>query len=231
MGRVVQTLVDRATRSRFLARWIFGGDPPPLGPDEHYFDATTLALLGALRRDIPEGSRVLDMGAGSVAVLGLWLWRVRGCEVTCTEVDPALVERARESVRLAGAPIRVLQASLFEGLEESFEHVVFNPPYVPTAVGHERGLPERTRSQWDGGPEGTAAIATFLEAFERAGGAAVARMGVNRRHVPRMEVERLCADRAGLTLRAVRPHRWLPVDVYVLVTSQSPSASTSSPLE
>jgi methylase of polypeptide subunit release factors len=231
MSWLWSSLVGRLTRSRILARSIFGLPFPRLGPDEHYFDATTLALRFELRHRIPRGCRVLDMGTGSAAVLGLWLWRARGCRVTCTDVDAAIVQRARESVRLAGAPIRVHQGSFFEDLDDAFDHVVFNPPYVPTAVGRRRELPERTRSQWDGGPEGTDVIAAFLEAFESAGGSAVAWMGVNHRHVSRADVERLCAQRAGIALRAVHARRWLPVDVYVLVRSQSPSASTSSPHE
>ena len=123
------------------ARVLFGGRFPRLRPDEHYFDVTTVALRAVLRRGIAPASRVLDMGTGSAAVLGLWLWRRLRCRVRCSEVDPELVLQARESVRRNGAPIEVVRASFFEGVDGRFDHVVFNPPYVPTRVGSERGLP------------------------------------------------------------------------------------------
>jgi len=226
---VLRSLFGRLARSRWLAGTLLGLELPALEPGEHYVDATTLALLRAARRRVVPGSRVLDVGTGSAAVVALWLWRRLGCEVTATEIAPHVAARARECARLNDAPVRVVEGDLLAGLDGPFDHVLFNPPYVPTATGRARGLPERYRSQWDGGTDGTGALSRFLAAFEREGGGATALLGVNRRHVPRaLALERI-GQRAGLTLVERLDAPWLPSDVYVLARRKGPSASTSSP--
>ena len=222
-------LFGRLTRSRFLAQELFGARILPLEPGEHAFDATTLALRRRAIACIAPGARVLDVGTGSAAILGLWLWR-RGCRVTCTELDPAIAARARAHVELNGAAVRVETGSFFAGLREPFDHVLFNPPYVPTGTGRQRALPQSHRTQWDGGPDGTDTIAAFVEAFAREGGSATALMGVNSLHVPRERVE-LLLQRDGLAVQGVWKHPWLPVHVYDFVRNQSPIASPSRPVE
>jgi release factor glutamine methyltransferase len=219
----------RLARSRAAARGFLGIALPTLTADEHYFDATTLALVLAMRGRVARGARVLDMGCGSFAVIGLWLWKHFECQVVSTEVDAAIAERARESIRFNAAPIEVSVGEHFAGRREQFDWIVFNPPYVPTEVGRARGLPERMRTQWDGGPDGSAAIARFLAAFEREGHSASALLGVNRGHVARARVLELIERHQALALRETVRHPLLPSEVYVLVSTKSPSASTSSP--
>lgn len=224
-----QSLIRRFARSRRVAERLLGLQLPELGEDEHYFDATTLALISVAREVVPKGARVLDVGCGSAAVLGLWLWKHRGCQVVCTEIDATLAEHARACIAANGAPIEVVRGEHFAGLTQRFDWVLCNPPYVPTAVGRARGLPDRFRTQWDGGADGTDTIASFFAALERDGQGARALLGVNRRHVPRERVLELVRARAGLEVRGTARHPLSPSVVYDLASTKSPSASTSSP--
>jgi methylase of polypeptide subunit release factors len=226
---VLRLLFRRLLRSRALAARLLGLELPALEDGEHYLDVTTLALLRAARGRVPRGSRVLDVGTGSFAAIGIWLERRLGCEVVATEVDPQVAERARRCVQLNRAGVRVVEGDLLAGLEGPFDHVLCNPPYVPTAPGVAQGLPQRLRSQWDGGPDGSETIARFLAAFEREGRRATALLGVNSRHVPRARVLERIGERTGLELVELVPGAWLPADVYVLVTRKGPSASASRP--
>jgi len=219
----------RLARSRAVAQSFLGLELPPIGVDEHYFDATTLALVLAMRGRVARGARVLDMGCGSFAAIGLWLWKHFECQVVCTEVDAQIAERAREAILLNQAPIDVLVGEHVASRAERFDWVVFNPPYVPTEVGRARGLPERMRTQWDGGPDGSEEIARFLDALESESWGASALLGVNRQHVPRARVLERIERHAALALRETVRHPLLPSEVYVLASTKSPSASTSSP--
>lgn len=225
---VLRRLLTALTRSKIAARALFGGGYTSLAPGEHHFDITTVALVRKARTMVPRGARVLDLGTGSAAVLGLWCWRHLGCTVIYTDVDLEIMRRARENVVLNGAPPLVLCCPFFEGLRAEFDVVLFNPPYVPTSVGEARGLPERWRTQWNGGPEGVDVISAFLQAFADRGGDATALMGVNRRHVSRVRVTSLL-ERQDLTTVEIWSHAWLPVDVYVLVRRKSPKAKASRP--
>jgi methylase of polypeptide subunit release factors len=220
---------QRATRSPLLLRWLFGVRAGALEPGDRYFDLTTLALRRAARARVRRGSRVLDMGTGTSAVLGLWLHRALGCRVVCTDVSSLAVARAREVVAHNGADVEVRCTPFFDGLEQEFDYVFFNPPYLPTAVGIARRQPEALRSMWDGGADGTRAIAAFLAAFAAWDARATAVLGVNRLHVPRARVEELLGAEAGVAPIAIDAHPLLPVDVYFLERTKSPSTSTSMP--
>ncbi len=219
-------LVARLTRSRRLARALFGLELPAPEPGERYFDATTVAMRRACRAHVCPGARVLEVGTGSFAVLALWLSRTLGCLVTSTEINPTIARRARESVQRLGASVDVVEGSFLAGLAGPFDIVLCNPPYVPTPKGEALGPPEHLRSRWDGGPDGSDTLAGFLAAFEAEGGGALGMLGVNRRHVPRERVLELLGHRTGLRLAGVESDPWLPIDVYRLVRTAAPSSKS-----
>jgi methylase of polypeptide subunit release factors len=196
--------------SRTLARWFFGVDFPR-SPGQGYFDMTTPALVKVVGPRVRRESRVLDMGTGPFAVIGLALWRRCGCHVLATDVHPDIVRRARENVAANGAPIRVVEARFFEGIDEEFDCVTFNIPYVPTA---RLARPGDFRS--DGGPEGTSVIEAFLDAMSASGRAASAYLGVNASFVPRPKVVPLVEKRGSLRLAEIVRPLVIPVDVYVV---------------
>jgi len=224
---LLRTLFGTLARSRLAARLLFGLDLPSLPKSCHYFDATTLALSGVAKRRLRPGLRVLDMGTGSAAVLGLFASKL-GCEVVATEVNGSIATQAEESIARNGAAIEVRRGAFFADHAAALDFVLFNPPYVPTEVGLSRGLPEGLRTQWDGGPEGTSVIVDFLDAVVAREDGPCVLMGVNRRHVPRGKIEALLRSREGVELEAVESSS-LGVDVYVFSTKKSPIASASSP--
>ncbi len=204
------------TRSSGCARLLFGGRFQGLPPGDRYFDATTWALKCVLAEQLQEGARVLEIGTGPHATLARWLSAERGCEVVTTEVEQESALRARERLERAGLPVEVRTGAHFADVPEPLDVVVFNPPYVPSAVGEARGLSERFRAQWDGGPEGTTVIAEFLDELGARSTGARVFLGVNGRHVSRERMAGLLAERPSLVLLAVARPRFLGVDVYQL---------------
>jgi methylase of polypeptide subunit release factors len=202
---------ERTCRSRSLARRIFGVDFLPLPPGARYFDLTTAVLVSVAAPRLGPGRRLLDMGTGAFATIGLALWRRTGCDVVSTDVRPDLVRRAQANANANRAPIRVVEARFFDGVDGEFDCVTFNAPYVPSRL-----LAGPGEVQSDGGPEGTSVIEGFLDAFGARGARATAYVGVNRLFVPRERIVPLVERRPGLVLEQVR-RRWpWPVDVYVL---------------
>jgi methylase of polypeptide subunit release factors len=223
---VLHAVFGSLSRSRWVARLLFRFDLPSLPPGGHYFDVTTLALLKASRL-IPAGASVLDLGTGSAALIALSLWR-RGCRVEAVEIDAGVADEAERCIRRQGAHLPLRRANLLEGAPSDTEFLLFNPPYVPTAVAERRGLPDAYRSQWDGGPDGTRVIAAFLDALEAHDGCPTAFLGINGRHVPRARVEALVAERPGLRLEDVVSERLLGVQVFVLSSGRSDPVSPAA---
>lgn len=211
---MLPSLRARVFRSRALARLLLGIDFGPLGPEDYYFDVTTLVLARYAARRVTVGSRVVDMGTGAVAALAQVLCKRTGCRVVAAEANPALAASAEASVRRSGAPVRVVRSRWFAAVDEPFDTVVFNPPYVPTPVGEARGLSQVRRSQWDGGPDGTGVLREFLAELRARSHPALALVGVNRLHLSAGQVRGLVEETPGLHAESVWCSRLLPVDVH-----------------
>ena len=183
-------------------------------PEESYFDVTTPVLVNVALACLPRGARVVDMGTGPFATVGLALWRHHGCEVISVDVNEDSVRLARQNVAVNRAPVEVVASRFFDAVADDFDAVVFNPPYVPSAVGDARGLTTRFRAQWDGGSDGTEVIRDFIVAVASDARRPLAIMGVNRSHVPSARLRPLL-HAALVDVVATRSHPVLPVDVYV----------------
>lgn len=104
-------------------------------PADGYRAAIDPVLLAAAVPALP-GESVADLGCG-VATAGLCLLaRVRGLRVTGLEVQPWLVELARENARLNGwhAKLQVVAGDVAAPPDAmtaaGFDHVMLNPPYL-----------------------------------------------------------------------------------------------------
>jgi len=207
---LVRRVSGRVCHSRPLARRLFGVEFPPEAAGARYFDVTTPVLVSVVAPRLRPGMRLLDMGTGAFATIGLALWRRTGCDVLSTDVQPDLVRKAQANVDANGAPIRVVEARFFDGVDGEFDCVTFNVPYVPSSLVYGPDV------QSDGGPEGTRVLEGFLDAFAARGGRATAYLGVNRLFVRREKIVPLVDRRPGLVLEEVRRQWPWPVDVYVL---------------
>ena len=210
-------------RSRLLARWLFNIDFLDVGRGDQYFDVTTPLLVRAAARRLTRDSRVLDMGTGAFAVIGLALWRRTGCKVVSTDIHPRILEQARANVELNQAPVRVLNSRFFDQLDEDFDVVVFNPPYIPSHLAQNPIYARPFDFQSNGGGEGTSVIEEFLDEFVARGGGATACLGMNELFVSGASVLALIAARKGLALEQIDRFPGWPF--YVLAIGRAPGAA------
>jgi methylase of polypeptide subunit release factors len=183
------------------------------------WDWTTLELRKALRRCLRPGYRLLDMGSGPVAVLGIYARNILRHEKICA-VDhiPEIVSFARRSAELAHADIDVYESSLFESVTGQYEVIAFNAPYIDATSGKRLGLldSETARKRCCGGKDGLETIDRFLAAaavFLSTGGLVL--LGINHFYVPRNAIEDL-AVRYRWSIAWVIRNRWTHAAVYAL---------------
>lgn len=113
-------------------------------------------MLGALKG---ARGRALDIGTGS-GIIAVYLAK-RGCEVVATDINPHALSLASANARQNGVELETVRADVFEGICGTFDVIVFNPPYLPTAPSDVTG------DRWldasvNGGPDGLLFIRRFL---------------------------------------------------------------------
>lgn len=101
----------------------------------------------------PHGS-ILEMGTGS-GIISIF-FSLKGFEVVGVDIDPRAVECAKSNANVNGCSAMFRQSDLFSAVPESFDTIIFNPPYLPT----EDNFPGS--GQWDGGSDGFKVIRPFL---------------------------------------------------------------------
>ena len=216
---IASQVSKRVFRSRWLAERLFHLKLPTFEErDDYYFDVTTVVLVNRATQLLSSSSRVVDMGTGGAAIIGLSLWKRLRCWVLSSDVNPDLVRLAQRSVSYNKANMEVVHSSYFENIDEDFDTVIFNPPYVSTDTGKRRNLSDKRGSQWHGGERGVDVIEGYFAALAQLTRPVTTYLGLNYRHVSRRVMLDLLAKQAslGIDLQGVFRHRLLPVDVYTI---------------
>lgn len=104
-----------------------------------------------------EGKKFLEVGTGNgeIALKAA----SKGAEVTALDVNPEALDYAREKAQEKGLEEKFtfVESDLFEELDEKFDVVVFNPPYLPG----DEGLGDE--EIWRGGEKGIEVTERFLD--------------------------------------------------------------------
>lgn len=106
-----------------------------------------------------EDKKVLDVGTGS-GIIGLTMAE-RGAAVTAVDINPEAVEVTKRKAEDEELEIDVRESDLFENVNEQFDLIVFNPPYLPG----EKGAGDE--EIWRGGKKGVELTERFLEDIDR----------------------------------------------------------------
>ena len=203
-------------KSRYVAHLIFKIDFKPGKKGAYYFDMTTLVLTKLVLREINKDNRVLDMGTGTSSIIGLTIWKQCGCYVVCSDINPEIVSMAQKNVEFNQAPIQVKHSNLFENIEEDFDVVVFNPPYVPTKKGTMSNLSKQFQSQWDGGEDGSVIVKQFLDELQQIKRSVRVYVGVNYWYLPKEKFLPMIEIKKDLKLRKIYRHTFLPIEVFII---------------
>jgi release factor glutamine methyltransferase len=101
--------------------------------------------------------RVLDMGTGSGIQAVTAAQKHEVDHVVAADINPEAIEAAKKRAFDAGVlhKMTFTLSSLFEEIDDHFDWIIFNPPYLPS----EEGLMDPT---WAGGKTGGETIERFL---------------------------------------------------------------------
>lgn len=114
-------------------------------------------MLEALSELTLRGSKVLDIGTGS-GILAAYCAR-RGAEVTASDIDAGAIQNLKLLADRLGVTMKLVVCDLFSKINDQFNIIVFNPPYLPSLRTEDRTT--------DGGKQGTRTIRRFLDRLGR----------------------------------------------------------------
>lgn len=103
-----------------------------------------------------ENKRALDMGTGS-GILAV-VMAEQGAEVTAADINEEALEAAKKRAEDAEVEIETIETDLFQQIEDKYDIIVFNPPYLP---GREMEGDEK----WRGGDKGIGVTKRFLNSY------------------------------------------------------------------
>jgi len=114
----------------------------------------------------PYRRKALDVGTGSGSISIALASKISDLELLATDISAEALDVAKfnvEAYHLASR-IRLIQTDLMDGIQESFDLICSNLPYIP-----DERLPSLAVSKWEprvalgGGPDGLRFIEPFLE--------------------------------------------------------------------
>ena len=87
--------------------------------------------------EVKGNAKILDLctGSGAIAISVAKELEKKGvkAEVTASDISEDALVLARENAENNGAAVRFVQSDLFENIDESFDLIIRNPPYSPSA--------------------------------------------------------------------------------------------------
>jgi release factor glutamine methyltransferase len=111
-----------------------------------------------LLESLTPGKKVLEIGCGS-GLLSVYCAAL-GSEVTAVDINPLALNCTEMNSRLNHVQVETLPSDLFEKIDESYDSIIFNPPYLPSEDDVEGS------EQWNGGKDGFKVTKTFLNSLE-----------------------------------------------------------------
>lgn len=118
---------------------------------ETFWDLTTLVLKKELS-NLSGAKKYLDMGCGQFAILGQFFKNnSKISEVTSVDIYDKFVENSLNNARINKNDIKIKKSNLFSNINEKFDLISFNPPYVPLSKKKEHlEFPHIRYSELDG---------------------------------------------------------------------------------
>ncbi len=162
LHKLYQKISPLIRKNKLINFFLFGFMPIDNKLGE-YWDWTTLSIRKMMKKYVKNNMTILDIGTGPYGVLSLYaILKLKPKSVTGIDHSQILIDNAKKYKDREN--IMFLQSDLFENVEDSFDIILFNAPYIDLEFGKEIGVLKDTLStkRWSGGDKGIQTVEKFL---------------------------------------------------------------------
>ncbi len=191
MGKIYFILLSLVRSSKFFTQFIWG---IKIDTKLHntFWDLTTLVLKKELSQ-IKLKKKYLDMGCGQFAILGQFFKKVNSSsDVTSIDIYEKFVENSLNNSKLNKTNIQIKKSNLFSNIDEKFDLISFNPPYVPSSQKKDELEFPNIRYSEDEGLKTTHDFLTESKNYLTADGEIL--LGINTFYVPQTHCNKLISE-------------------------------------
>lgn len=111
--------------------------------------------------EVEEGSKVLEIGGGT-GLVSITASKTAK-HVTVTDINPYAINCIQHNIELNNRTnILVKECDLFNDIDEKYDLIIFNTPYLPV-LEEEHDSSDEYQKAWDGGVDGRQVIDKFLD--------------------------------------------------------------------
>lgn len=131
--------------------------------DDVYEPAEDSYLLAKWVEKFSKGKSVLDMGTGC-GIQAIVAAKAGASHVVGVDLNGNAVENAKLNAKQNNVKCEFFVSDLFSNVKETFDMIVFNPPYLPTS--DEEKLKGNINLAFDGGKSGRELLDKFLKEYK-----------------------------------------------------------------
>tara|TARA_B100000902_G_scaffold148005_1_gene144846 strand:- start:20 stop:667 length:648 start_codon:yes stop_codon:yes gene_type:complete len=191
MGKIYFILLSLVRSSKFFTQFIWGIKIDTKLHDT-FWDLTTLVLKKELSQMKLKKS-YLDMGCGQFAILGQFFKKINSSsDVTSIDIYEKFVENSLNNSKLNKTNIQIKKSNLFSNIDEKFDLISFNPPYVPSSQKKDELEFPNIRYSEDEGLKTTRDFLTESKNYLTADGEIL--LGINTFYVPQIHCNKLISE-------------------------------------
>jgi methylase of polypeptide subunit release factors len=174
--------------------------------DYYFWDNTTVSFKYPLMKYLPKTGNILEIGTGPFATLSRFIEsRNTDLNITATELNKDFYLSSCEVLTNNDSSIKVLNLNMFDGINEKFDLIFFNPPYAKSGDLEKIGIRPGTAEYMagNGGENGTSVVIDFLTKvpkFIKPNGKIL--LGINNKYLNDSEIEFLFKNIPQLKLQS-----------------------------
>ncbi len=119
-------------------------------PDSVYYPREdSLLMAGVLEKEKAENCLEIGCGSGFLSILAAKTSAVT--DVTAVDINEKAVEATKKNAKKNNVKLKAFVSDLFSSINDSYDLIVFNSPYLPTQTDDQVSSGKFEDKQWSGG--------------------------------------------------------------------------------